>query len=262
MAQPKILFWDIETSYKIGAFFQMYKTNIQPKNVLLNTVMLCAAWSWDGKKKVESVSILDDEKSFKRNCYDVRKLHICDKIVTQKLHEVLSEADIVVAHNGDRFDLKYFTARAIYHGLPPITPPLTVDTYKEVNKIAQFDSHGLDALCSQLELSRKLKTEPGLWLSSTLGCKKNLKKMVRYCKKDIPPLKDLYYTIRPYMKTHPNMNLFAPEQGLLCPKCGSNNYIARGKVPYGQGIRRRYSCRACGTWFPGVKSVWTIGKKG
>src|SRR5690554_3658658 len=112
MADPKILIWDVETSEIISAHYGLWGINIRPDRVLHDWFLFCAAWKWYGEKKVHTVSLLDDMKRFNKNRYDIRDMHIDDYHVVKVLHEVLSEADVLVHHNGDKFDLKKFNARA------------------------------------------------------------------------------------------------------------------------------------------------------
>jgi predicted RNA-binding Zn-ribbon protein involved in translation (DUF1610 family) len=259
LSQPKILFWDIETSYQFGAFFGRYNININPSNVLHGTYIICAAWSWSDQKKIHSVSVLDDPQRHKKFKYDIRDLRFDDYHVIKTLHDTLMEADLIVAHNGDRFDMKKFMARCIHHGLPPLPYIPTVDTLKATRAIASFDSHSLDELAATLDLNRKLCTEPGLWLNASLGDSGAIKKMVKYCRGDIKPLRELYYLLRPYMKSHPNMGLFKPERHLICPRCGDSHYIRRGKrQTKGLTVKLQYSCKSCGHWFVGKKSIRTV----
>jgi DNA polymerase III epsilon subunit-like protein len=51
--------------------------------------------------------------------------------VVKKLHGLLNQADIVIGHNSDKFDLKKVAARCIYHGLKPISPVKTIDNLED-----------------------------------------------------------------------------------------------------------------------------------
>src|SRR3990167_596352 len=108
---PRLLFWDIETSLSTVAVFQLtHNDYIDPSNLLSHRYIICASWKWQGESKVHSVSVLDDPKRFAKDPYDDR--HVCEV-----LHRVLSSADVICAHNGDAFDLKYAETRFLFHGL-------------------------------------------------------------------------------------------------------------------------------------------------
>src|SRR6266404_2277521 len=86
---PRVLVYDIETSHNIVAQFDPKDQYTQHHNILVERFIICAAWRWLGEKTVHTVQI---DKPFD------------DYKVVKKLHEVMSEADCVVAHFGDRFD--------------------------------------------------------------------------------------------------------------------------------------------------------------
>ncbi len=59
--------------------------------------------------------------------------HACgngfEKLI-RSMMALFEEADIVVAHNGDKFDIKWIMGRALLLGMPPPAPFRTVDTLK------------------------------------------------------------------------------------------------------------------------------------
>ena len=55
-----------------------------------------------------------------------------DKRIIKSVWKLLNEADIVIAHNGDKFDLKKLKARFLSNGFVPPMPYKTVDTLKDI----------------------------------------------------------------------------------------------------------------------------------
>src|SRR5688572_23893109 len=110
MTSPKTLFYDIETTHNIVATFDLREEYTPHTNVLQERYVVCAAWRWRGESKINTVSVLDNSKLYNKDPYN-------DKHVIETLHGVLSEADVIVAHNGDAFDKKYINTRALFHGL-------------------------------------------------------------------------------------------------------------------------------------------------
>src|SRR3990167_2903307 len=101
MQNLKILFWDIETSLQLAAIFQLKNNDwIDPSSLVTERYIICASWKWAGNNKVHSVSVTDNKKLFSKDPYN-------DRHVVEKLREVLSEADVIVHHNGDSFDKRY-----------------------------------------------------------------------------------------------------------------------------------------------------------
>src|ERR1035437_5344908 len=65
---PKILAWDVETSYLLTAVFQRFLTNAIPfSSVTQDWFMFCAAVQWLHKDKIQLISILDDKKRFDKD---------------------------------------------------------------------------------------------------------------------------------------------------------------------------------------------------
>lgn len=229
-----ILLWDIETAPMKVAAWGLFNQNITHEAILEDWYMICAAWQWYGSRKIETASVLDGED------------HKDDLPIVEILHEVLSQADAIVAHNGDHFDLKKFNARAIYHGLDPLPMIPSVDTLKIARKHFKFSSNRLDYLGDYLGVGRKVVTPKGLWLDCLEGDEKAIRKMIAYNKGDITLLRDVYEKLRPYDRIHPNHNHYA--DGHVCPNCGSAHLQSRGVYRTRITERRRYQCQDCGAW--------------
>lgn len=238
---PKILAWDLETSYIIGMFFQLFEQRISHENILQDSFVICGAWQWIGKKKIYSVSVLDDPKRFKRDYTD-------DYFVIKTLHDVLSEADAIVAHNGKKFDFRVFNARCLYHGLPPIKPVIQIDTLQIARKHFRLTSNRLDHIGQVLGVGGKLHTPKGLWKDCTLGDPKAIKKMVKYNRRDVPLLTDVYHKLFPFFETIINHNIFLGTE-CNCPKCGNDRIQSRGTKKTKTREYRQFQCQECMSWF-------------
>ncbi len=240
MSAPRVLLWDIETSQNLVAVFQLAKNDyIDYRNLIRERYIICAAWKWLGEKTVHSVSILNDRKRYKKDPHD-------DRHVVETLHKVIGQADVLVAHNGDRFDYKYVTARGIAHGLPKLPPTASVDTLKIARREFLFNSNRLDYLGKYLNLGKKVDHEPGLWLRVLNGDAEAVRAMVRYNQGDVLLLEKVFLRLRPYVTEAITRAL---DGGIGCPRCGSLQTQR-------QGVRRaitrtyaRYQCQSCGGWF-------------
>jgi hypothetical protein len=241
VTQPKILFWDIETTHNVVAVFRLYGEDyISPSNLIQERYIVCAAWKWAGQKKVHSVATTDFKSLYKKNPHD-------DKLVVETLHEVLSEADIIVAHNGDKYDTKFFAGRALHHALPPLPPIVSVDTLKVARSRFLLNSNKLDYLGQYLGLGKKISTAPGLWLRVLQGDPAAVKEMVHYCKGDVTLLEDVFEELRPYVPKH-LVRLI--EGSTACPRCGGDSNIqSRGKQATTTQVYQRFQCLDCGGWF-------------
>lgn len=255
---PRIAEWDIETSHTISAHYGMYGINIFPDNILLPSFLICGAWKMLGEKKIYSASLLDDKKRLKNNCFDIRKLYIDDYCIIKALHEFLSNVDILIHHNGDKFDLKKFNARAIFHGFKPIGKILCIDTLKVARKIMKVESNSLNYLCTYFGIKGKISNPKGLFLRAMFCEEDAIRELVKYNERDLfPSLEHVYLKLRPYMDNHPNMNLFLEDD--VCNICGSSDIEEDGSLEYSRTtVRIRYRCNSCGGLSKAKKAIKTI----
>lgn len=236
--KTRILIYDIETSYIVGGTWDMWNTNVA--TILADWQILCFAYKWLDEKKVHIVSA-DQFKDYKPGLFNVN-----DKPVVEKLHELFSEADVVVAHNGNSFDQKKVQARMMVHKLPPPLPYAQVDTKVAIKQVAAHTSNKLSELAKSLELAHKMDAG-GIetWTGCMTGDKKAWAHMKRYNKQDVITLEELYLEIRPWMKTHPALNVLEsrPES---CPKCGSSRMNAGMKYrATNTNLYQYYRCMEC-----------------
>jgi DNA polymerase elongation subunit (family B) len=235
VAPPKVLFFDIETAPMLAWVWRRFETNVI--DVESQWYMLCWAAKWQGSKNVFT-SALPDFENYKKDRED-------DLGVIQELWAVLDEADIVIGHNGDAFDIKKFNARALVHGLGPPSPYQTVDTLKVARRYFKFDSNKLDVLGDQLGVGRKVQTGGfSLWKGCMEGNPKAWAKMVRYNKRDVTLLEEVYNKLLPWMVTHPNLNVYSHGDG--CPKCGSSRMKRNGCRVGRTAKSQQYKCLDCG----------------
>lgn len=240
---PRIGFWDIETSPLIVATFGLFDQNIPYTSIIQDWFIICAAWKRLDEKKIRGCKITDNKSRFKKD-------HTDDYHVVKALYDFVSSVDILIAHNGDNFDWKKFMARVIKHGLPPIKKPILIDTLK-VSRESKFTSNKLGNLAKHFGFPDKLPSGMDMWVKATQGDKPAIEKMAKYNKGDIPPLEQLYLKLKPYMKNHPNMNVFQDKPG--CPRCGGTHIRRKGFEYSKTGKFQKYQCCSCGVWFQGKK---------
>lgn len=233
----KTLIYDIETSPIVSYNWGIWEQNAI--EVIDEWQILSVAWKWLGEKKVHVVG-QDDLKGYKPGVNN-------DKEVVKLIHQLFDEADIVIAHNGNSFDQKKSHARMLVHGLIPPSPYKQIDTKKEAKKIGAFTSNRLGDLAKQLDVS--LKGSPGgfaTWKGCLAGDKKAWRKMKKYNKQDIPPLEELYLKLRPWMTTHPAINVYTDRPN-ACPKCGGSKMYKGMKYTATNTNKYQYfRCLDCG----------------
>lgn len=237
--EPRVVLWDIETSGIVATTWNLYPESIHHSNMLHDWFIISGAWKELGSSKTHAVSLLDDSKRFNKD-------HTDDYYVVKALRDMLEGVDILIHHNGDRFDCKAFNARLIYHRLPPLPKLVTVDTLKEVKKIAKFTSNRLDFLGKIFTGQGKEETPPGTWLKAMSGDKTAIKNMVRYNKVDVTKLEEIYLRLRPYIVKHPNIAVLKGGQKHECPKCGSSDVFKHSVAATTSGtLTQRMGCKDC-----------------
>lgn len=242
MSKPKILVWDIETAPTIAAVWGLFDQSIPTHHVLAEWYMISAAWKWLGEDEVYSVSVLDDMKAFKQSSDN-------DRIVLETLLQVFYQADAMVHHYGDNFDIKKFNTRLIHHGFSPIPDVPQIDTHKICKNKFKFLSNRLDYVAKFLGYEGKTETTKGLWMRCLNGDVAAIKEMVSYNKDDVIQLEKVYNDISPFAQEAQrklNFNLFT--SGLVCPNCGSVHITRKGYRRTRVSKFARFKCNDCGRW--------------
>jgi DNA polymerase III epsilon subunit-like protein len=239
--RPRVLLWDVETSLNIVSTFSLYPKYINYRNILQDWYVICGSWKFLDDTEVKSVCITDEKARFENEPTD-------DSQVVKKLRDVLLDADIIVHHNGDKFDIKKLNTRLIYHRLDPLPNKLvTVDTCKEAKRTFSFSSNRLDYLGKYLGVGQKIVPEPDLWTKALAGDKDAIIDVLIYNQRDVELLENVYNAMRPYIK-HPNSALFAREDSLCCKDCFSTKIQFRGEQVSRTQLQKRYQCTNCGKW--------------
>jgi DNA polymerase elongation subunit (family B) len=247
----RILILDIETAPKVAMVWRFWKENISPKQVLEHGHIMSFAAKW-----------LDSPGVF---YYENRKED--DKAIIEQLVYFLNEADIVIAHNGDRFDIPQIKARALVHGLQPPSPVRVIDTYKVAKKEFSFPSNSLEYLTMVLDCEVKKgghKKFPGfeLWLECLRKNEEAWAELKEYNVRDVLALEEVYLRMRPWISNHPNLMVYHEtgdyQSGMACVKCGSDHIHFRGYVHTQVAKFHKYQCQKCGGW---GRSRFRLNKK-
>ncbi len=257
--QPRVLLYDIETTPLASYNWGVYKQNAI--SVIRPWYVLCGAYKWLGSDDVHWFGINQDPGFKPDNGYQKPRPNV-DRYAVARLWHLFDQADVLVAHNGDKFDQKKTQARFITHKLPPPSPTKSIDTLKEVRKHAAFSSNRLNDLAQQLSLGLK-ETHSGMatWFGCMAGEPVAWADMERYNRQDIVPLEGLYRELLPWIggpgKANPAVNAAAfatlgdDGRPVACPKvgCRGTELSSRGHSISAAGLRhRRWQCKKCGGW--------------
>lgn len=236
---PRILSVDIETSPVVAHAWALFKQNIAINQIIEPPRTICFAAKFMNERKVHFYSEF---------------AHGRDEM-TRAAHRLLSEADVVMHYNGDRFDLPNLNLEFILAGMTPPAPYKSIDLLSVVRKNFRFTSNKLAFVSEQLGLTGKVKHEGHeLWIKCLAGDPKAWAKMKRYNVQDVRLLEELYEKVRPWITGHPHFGLYSGEDH-VCPNCGSDDLMRQGYSLTGVGKFQRYQCRPCGTWSRGNRRI-------
>jgi predicted RNA-binding Zn-ribbon protein involved in translation (DUF1610 family) len=240
----KRLFWDIETSPNVMYSWRAgFKLNLGPHLIIKERKVICICWKWEGESEVHALHWDENQD---------------DKAMLQKFAKVAEEADEMVAHYGDFFDMPWFRTRYIIHGLPPLPAYKTVDTKSWASKYFYFNSNKLDYLGQVLGHGRKLHTEWELWEKVLAHSRQALCYMVKYCKQDVALLEKVWHSLRFCVAPKTHAGVFSGLSKWTCPSCGSKNVIkSKTRVTAQGNLQHQMHCHnpKCGSYYQIPDSV-------
>ena len=206
----KTLIFDIETSYNIVSTWRAgYKINIPHYSIIKERAIICVSYKWLGEKEVYSISWDNNQD---------------DKFLLEQFIEVMNEADVLVAHNANKFDIKWVKTRALKHGLEMLPTYSTVDTLSLAKKHFLFNSNKLDYISKFLGHEGKLNTESGLWDDVILKNDNTaLNKMIDYCEEDVRQLEKVYNHLKQFDKPQQHAGALYEDNKQSSPISGSIN---------------------------------------
>jgi DNA polymerase elongation subunit (family B)/predicted RNA-binding Zn-ribbon protein involved in translation (DUF1610 family) len=253
----KILTFDVETSPVEAYVWGLWDQNIPIDFIKTDWTIFSWAAKWLHGKRV----MYRDTGG--RGARNVRK----DKHILKELRDLLDEADIVVAQNGKRFDVRKINARLIQHGIQPPSPYKVIDTMLVARKYFAFTSQKLKWTSSILTDSPKdeHKKFPGfeLWQECLKDNPAAWAEMRKYNIQDVRATEKVYLKLRPWINNHPNLALLLESDRPVCPKCGSDKMVRQGcRISVKeQATYERYNCKACGGWARGKTMLTPLKKR-
>lgn len=235
---PKILLLDIETT-PLEAYVwqtQVWKANVSDSQIISKWYMLTWAAKWLGDYHISSMRLTGKEA-----------LKEDDRRIVYGLWNLLDQADIVIAHNGDRFDIPSINTRFLINGLTPTSPYRTIDTLRVAQRQFGFPHNSLNALARTFGFGEKIETSFELWRNCKNGSDEALAYMEKYNKEDVRLLEEVYIKLRPWIKGHPNVGVYMESEHKVCSSCGSDKLVHDGNYVTNSGVYPAYRCGECGS---------------
>lgn len=237
-SETKILLFDIETAPSRAFVWNMWKENTTRDKLISDGYIISYAAKWlnSNKTMIDALPFYDDYHSNMEYDYNVVK----------SLYKLMNDADIVIAHNGNRFDMKVLRTRLIFHGFKPFSPTKQIDTLLIAKSLFKFPSNRLDSIGDYLGLGRKIEHEGfRLWRRCMDGEMSAWDKMIEYNEGDVELLEKVYLKLRAWDKRHPNVSVNNRE--MKCNVCGSD-VVEKGEVSTNISVYISYQCKNCGHW--------------
>jgi uncharacterized protein YprB with RNaseH-like and TPR domain len=231
--QVKRLFFDIETSPNIVYSWRIgYNLNITPENIIDERKIICISYKWESEEEIHTLT------------WDKNQ---CDKKMLKEFISVANQADELIAHNGDRFDIKWIRTRCIYHRIPMFPNYKTLDTLKKAKSGFNFNSNKLDYIAQYLGVGAKVKHSGfDMWKGVMMNDKSALSEMVHYCEGDIIVLEDVFLTMQSYIKQNTHAGVLNNNLKYSCPCCSSEQItLLKNNVTAMGTIKRLIECNEC-----------------
>ena len=231
----KILLLDIETlPIHVRVWSLVGNDYINPCNVIKD--WCCLSWS---AKWLYSDEVMGQALT------PCQALSRDDSELILPIWELINRADMVVTHNGNKFDHKKLNTRFLLHNLPPPSDYKTIDTLQVARSNFAFSSNKLDYINQELGIHQKDDTDYDLWVRCDNGDSLALDTMLDYNMNDVTILEELYVRLRPWMKTHPSMNSYVDKDTDICV-CGSIDIEYSGWYRTNVNKYKSWRCNNCG----------------
>lgn len=237
---PKVLLLDIETAPILGHVWRLFDQNVALNQIVKDWHLLSWSAKWLGDTK-DKTMYMDQ-----RNKKDIED----DKALCLGIRKLLNEADIVITHNGKKFDIPRLNARFAKHKIKPSSSFKQIDTCQVAKRHFDFTSNKLEYLTDFLGVEhKKLKHKkfPGheLWTECLKNNSEAWEEMKLYNKYDVLGLEEVYQALIPWDNSI-NFNLYTDTPINAC-KCGSTDFKKNGFAYTATSKFQRYECKSCGT---------------
>ena len=230
----KRLFFDIETSPNIVYTWRAgWNITVTPESIIEERRIICISYKWENKGKIHRLNWDENQ---------------CDKQMLVDFVKIANQADEMIAHNGDRFDIKWIRTRCIFHRIPMFPAYRTLDTLKKAKSGFYFNSNKLDYIAKFLNVGAKMETGGyDLWKEVMKNNLDALETMGQYCDQDVVVLEAVYQEMKNYFKQNTHQGVLDNKSKYSCPSCGSEriDYLKMVSTPAGT-VKRVMRCKPCG----------------
>jgi DNA polymerase elongation subunit (family B)/predicted RNA-binding Zn-ribbon protein involved in translation (DUF1610 family) len=231
----RVLTLDIESKPLTVYTWGLWDQNIGINQIVDHGGMMCFAAKWLGSKEVLFYSEFKDGYQG----------------MVEAAHKLLSEADVVITYNGDRYDVKKLNNAFMLAGMNPPKPFKSIDLIKTNKNRFDLPSRKLDYLVQQSGVGAKVKHQGfDLWIDCMKGDAKAWATMEKYNRGDVLITEKAYLRLLPWITNAPHHGMFTGDEH-SCPYCGSTKLKRDGVTHTNVTSYRLYSCTNCKGWVRG-----------
>jgi hypothetical protein len=232
---PKILFYDIETTYLMARIWRLGEQRVTYKQLVDKYAVydiICIAYCWNDGQPAKSLD-------WGRTAQDSSKM-------IERFDKLVQKADVVIGKNSDRFDNKHVNLQRMLHRLEAMPEWIqwTDDLEKQFRKHFYLPSQGLDYILKHiLKRPGKIPMQMQDWINVVEGrCPKALKMMKEYCINDAEETRLLWNYAESYLT--PKHNAATVKSGEACTTCGSTDLSYTYKRTRGKTMFQYYYCNS------------------
>jgi DNA polymerase elongation subunit (family B) len=242
IGESKVLIFDVETLPIVAYAWKVWDENISEKQIIKDWCILSWSAKWLNDNKILS-DVLTPKEAVYRD----------DKRLISSFWKLIDEADVVIAHNGKRFDIKKVNTRFWKHKLNKPSSYKVVDTLTSVKSVFSLNHNSQNSVAKFLEIQEKLDTDFSLWAACDRGDSRALKYMLEYNEQDVRMLETIYLEMREWIPNHPDLRVYNNVDG--CPVCLEGNhtrlefYVANSKK------YPEFRCNSCGAVWHSSKAI-------
>ena len=125
-----------------------------------------------------------------------------DRETVKQIVKILSQHDVLVAHNGNRFDVPFLRTRLLRWGLKRFPDIKLVDPCYIAFRKFRLRNNSLAVVSDHVGVKdRKTPLDMSVWAKAILdGDKRAMNKIVEHCEADIRVLAGVLEVVKPYIK--------------------------------------------------------------
>lgn len=141
-----------------------------------------------------------EELVFRGDTYDTwENERSNDSQIVMDVASELSKYDILAAHFGTGFDLKFLRTRLLKWKLPPFPKVKILDPWKITKNNLSMSSYSLKRLCDLCGFNEKTEVTGEHWMKAALdGDQEAMDYIVEHCLADVEMLEKLVDLVKPY----------------------------------------------------------------